>query len=151
MGSSPSRSPPPADVPSDRVTGSTWETHPIKNPKTAPWDLPISLDDFNKLIKGYQPQAMEDRWMCRADGPDAQGNITVYIYRSWTGYEHYQITAASSPDGSESDMKGARITGVTWESGKSGGISEEEAKDLAIKICRAKMGCVLSQAPQDTS
>jgi hypothetical protein len=141
MGSSPSRSPPPADVPSDRVTGSTWETHPIKNPKTAPWNIPISLDDFNKLIKGFQPQEMEDRWMCRADGPDAQGNITVYMFRSWTGHEHYQITATSPPDG-----KGAKITGITWESGKNGDVPEEEAKEWAINICKAVIGCEFAHA-----
>lgn len=133
------------------VTGVTWKTHAMKNPATAIWNLGISSSEAAKLLQGFQPAAMEDRWMCRADGPDVHGNIVVHIYRSWTGQEHFRIKAtAPVSDGTITEDRGghgAKITEITWEQG-DGPIqaTEEDAKNLAIAVCRGVLKCELLQA-----
>ncbi|OBR11431.1 hypothetical protein CH63R_03727 [Colletotrichum higginsianum IMI 349063] len=68
--SDPSTVPSPPGQPDQRVTGSTWKVHPMSHPVAAPWKLGVSSTDAAKLLGGYQPATMEDRWMCRSDGPD---------------------------------------------------------------------------------
>ncbi|KAF4822963.1 hypothetical protein CGCTS75_v010470 [Colletotrichum tropicale] len=144
------------DESGQRVTGSTWDVHPISHPATAAWDLSLSDRDTDKLLHGYQPAAMEDRWMCRSDGPDEQGNIVVHVYRSWTGNEQFQmkVTASSLQEtalrGSEAKKSGendAEITEITWDTGSGDTqMSEEDAKILATTICRRVLGCELKKA-----
>ncbi|EQB45954.1 hypothetical protein CGLO_15084 [Colletotrichum gloeosporioides Cg-14] len=138
-----------------RVTGSTWDVHPISHPATAPWHLNLSESDTDKLINGYQPAAMEDRWMCRSDGPDEQGNIVVHVYRSWTGNEQFQMKVTASSlrgtalRGSEAKISGqndAEITEITWDTGSGDTqMSEEDAKSLATTICKRVLGCELEK------
>ncbi|KAI8170592.1 hypothetical protein KHU50_005826 [Colletotrichum sp. SAR 10_65] len=134
------------DESGQRVTGSTWDVHPISHPATAPWHLSLSDTDTDKLLHGYQPAAMEDRWMCRSDGPDEQGNIVVHVYRSWTGNEQFQMKVMASSlretafRGSEAKKPGesdAEITEITWDTGSGDAqMSEEDAKSLATTICK---------------
>ena len=137
--------------PAAKVTGASWKTHAIKNPTTAMWNLGISSSDLTKILQGFQPAAMEDRWMCRADGPDVRGDIVVHIYRSWTGQEQFQINAtAPVSDGTitqDLDGHGAKFTEITWERGDgSVQLTEEDAKNLAVAVCRGVLSCELLQA-----
>ncbi|KAI8289577.1 hypothetical protein K4K57_008714 [Colletotrichum sp. SAR 10_99] len=134
------------DESGQRVTGSTWDVHPISHPATAPWHLNLSDTDTDKLLHGYQPAAMEDRWMCRSDGPDEQGNIVVHVYRSWTGNEQFQMkvtapslcgTARRESEAKKSGENDAEITEITWDTGSGDTqMSEEDAKSLATTICK---------------
>ncbi|TQN64498.1 hypothetical protein CSHISOI_10925 [Colletotrichum shisoi] len=154
--SDPSTVPSTPSQPEQRVTGSTWEVHPMSRPVAAPWKLGVSSTDAAKLLGGYQPAAMEDRWMCRLDGPDTQGNIVVHVYRSWTGDEHLQIKAqlSSLDDGTATrnnaveaaGVAPADITEIVWDA--SSGVSESEAKTLATMICKRVLGCELETAPE---
>ncbi|RYO88117.1 hypothetical protein DL764_008768 [Monosporascus ibericus] len=120
----------------------------MRNPVTALWNLGVSRNDFDKLLQGFQPAVMEDRWMCRADAPDARGDIVVHVHRSWTGDEQLRIkVTAPAPGGAASahpNGRPATITDITWDKGNGSFLAtEEEAKDLATAVCRGVLGCEL--------
>ncbi|KAH8731822.1 hypothetical protein GQ44DRAFT_698076 [Phaeosphaeriaceae sp. PMI808] len=134
-----------------RVTGADWRVQPIEHPLTATWNLGITDADIHKLVHGYQPEQMEDRWMCCSDGPDQQGTIVVHIYRSWSGDEQLQLTAkaptSTSDEGEGIKGRGAEITEIKWERGNSPNeLNEGQAKDLATTLCRQILGCKLDAA-----
>lgn len=114
----------------------------MKNPESLPCDLKASGSNFTKLLRGFQPSDMDDRWMCRSDGPDAHGNVVVHFYRSWTGRESFQLkaTVAAPDDGSAQDQV-ARITELVWDKESTAAGSAEEAKVQAFAVCRAVLGC----------
>ncbi|KAL0938090.1 uncharacterized protein CTRU02_207821 [Colletotrichum truncatum] len=127
-----------------RVTGDHWKVHPMENPATAAWNLSLEGSDVVKLLRGYQPDGMEGRWMCRAKGPDEQGNISVDVYRSWTGRQQLQLTVATSVKDYASDVPQRKITEIIWDRGnRDHQVTEEEAKDLATMVCRGALGCEL--------
>lgn len=121
----------------------------MKNPTTAPWNLNISRNDVEKLLRGFKPTAMEDRWMCRADAPDARGDFVVHVHRSWTGDEVLRMNVVLAvPDedngSANTDERHATITDITWDSGEGSFLATEvEAKDLATGVCRGALGCDL--------
>ncbi|KAF5026943.1 hypothetical protein F66182_973 [Fusarium sp. NRRL 66182] len=122
---------------------------PMKNPVTAPWHLDVSHDDVGKLLRGFKPTMMEDRWMFRADEQDAHGNFVVYAHRSWTGDEvlRMSVVLAVSEEvnaAAHTNKHGATITEITWERGEGLFLStEKEAKELATAVCRGVLGCTL--------
>lgn len=121
----------------------------MKNPATAFWNLIISRSNVEKLLKGFKPASMEDRWMCRADKPDARGNFVMHLHRSWTGSEVLRMNLVLAvPDGDEAsartDERHATITEITWDRGEGSFLATEvEAKDLATGVCRGVLGCDL--------
>ncbi|KAF9875058.1 hypothetical protein CkaCkLH20_07324 [Colletotrichum karsti] len=137
-------------TPSQRANNSTWDVKPISNPANAQWHLSLSPSDTVKLLNGYAPKGMEDRWMSCADGPDDKGNFVVHVYRSWTGHEQFEIKAKLSvSDGNSTSSDGgaaADITDITWEKGAAGLVSEQEAKDLASTVFKRVIGCELESA-----
>ncbi|KAK1623727.1 hypothetical protein BDP81DRAFT_454178 [Colletotrichum phormii] len=121
----------------------------MRNPATTTWNLSVSHNDAEKLLKGFKPSQMEDRWMCRADEPDARGDFVVHLHRSWTGDEQFRMKLVlAAPDGGDAtaptDERHATITELTWDKGEGQFLAtEEEAKELAIKLCRGVLGCDL--------
>lgn len=141
-----SNAPQAAIMSTQRVTAEGWKVQPIEHPVTAPWSLDITGSDVNRLMQGFAAQDMDDRWMCNTDGPDQQGNIVVHLYRSWTGNEHFQIKAKSSTD--DAEKNGAKIVEIKWERGQEHNeMGEEEAKDMAVMLCRNVLGCKLEAIP----
>lgn len=117
-----------------------------KQVMTAPWGLRLTSADLARLIAGYQPTEMEDRWMCRADGPDEQGNTMVYVHRSWTGHKQFQFKVNALPqnESKAGDFHKGEITEITWERGASPNlVTKEAAKDLSMRIFRGVLGCEL--------
>ncbi|KAF1970906.1 hypothetical protein BU23DRAFT_510892, partial [Bimuria novae-zelandiae CBS 107.79] len=121
--------------------------HPIKDPATAEWGLAINRVDYEKLLEGFSPRDMDDKWMCRTDKPDAHGNTIVHWYRSMTDMEFYTITVdLNDPSDAEGDHW-ARLTKINWE--KVVGSLEvppEEAKESLVNLCRGYMGCRFENA-----
>ncbi|KAF4828239.1 hypothetical protein CGCTS75_v007593 [Colletotrichum tropicale] len=121
----------------------------MKNPTTAPWDLNVSRDDVEKLLRGFRPAAMEDRWMFRADEPDVRGDFVVHVHRSWTGDELLRVNVVlAAPGGgappANTNEPHASITDITWDRGDGGFLSTEaEAKELATDLLRNVLGCGL--------
>ncbi|KAJ3481027.1 hypothetical protein NLG97_g7923 [Lecanicillium saksenae] len=121
--------------------GAQWDVKPIRKPATANWDLKVSEDNVQKLQKGFVPEMMEDKWLCYADARDAQGAILVHFCRSWTGMEQIVLKLQLREDGKEDS---AVITEITWEAqdGEED-LGEEEAKEDAVMLCAAILGCSL--------
>lgn len=119
---------------------------PIKDPQSAPWSLDISSSDVSKLLRGFQPEEMEQRWTCETDGPDSQGEIVVHFCRSWTGDEQYRIKAKSETGGD----KGAKVVEITWNKGNEyTGEDENQAKKAVVNLCRGLLQCQLEGVPEE--
>jgi hypothetical protein len=122
----------------------------MEAPATATWNLPISHSDYSKILKGWSPRDMDDKWMFCADEPDTQGNTIARICRSWTSSEQLSITIAAG-DPSEIgtiNASWAKITQISWVKVFAGlPVDEEEAKDMACRMCKGMLRCDLENAP----
>lgn len=103
---------------------------PMADPVSAAWEVPISGADYGRLLGGFSPQDMDDRWCLRADGPDAQGRSVLRMYRSWTGHEQIALTVQETG-----------ISQIRWN--RQEGVEEKDAKDLAKALCQGLLGCDL--------
>ncbi|KAF4626584.1 hypothetical protein G7Y89_g11578 [Cudoniella acicularis] len=107
-------------------------------PVVSTWGVPVPRAEFSKLINGFLPSSMDNKWFVYADGPDARGNAVVYMVRSWTGYKlvELKIKVPVDEDGkfAEEDSK---ITEITWESSQERYTdqTEEGAKEMAREVC----------------
>jgi ADP-ribose pyrophosphatase YjhB (NUDIX family) len=68
---------------------SDWRTLPLSEKRT---DLTIarrySADEMARIRCGFIPQEMEDKWFAYVE------EDTLYLHRSWTGIQIYQVTFA---------------------------------------------------------
>ena len=122
-----------------RVQSKDWsEASSFEIPVTSAWDVPIPRTELSKLINGFQPRAMEDKWFVYADEPDAQGNAVVHMFRSWMGHKmaELKIRVPLDDDG-EFAGEGPKITEITWESDpeRHRNQTEEGAKAMAREVC----------------
>lgn len=122
--------------------------HPIRDPVTSEWGLAITRADYDKLLQGFRPRDMDDKWLCITDKPDAHGNTTVHWYRSWTDTEQFAITMeVDKADKSKGDDTWARFSRISWE--REVGSLEvplEEAKESIVNLSRGYVGCKLEKA-----
>ncbi len=119
---------------------------PIQKPVTSTWDQVIPRNDVLALLNGFQPMQMEDKWFIYADGPDAQGNASLHMFRSWTGHKMLELKLIIGTDESGEIGKGdAHFTEIVWESDEDRyrGQTEEGAKSMALEICRWCLGVEL--------
>jgi hypothetical protein len=116
----------------------------LEDPETAQWDLTLTFDDYNKMLKGFTPERMEQKWQIIADAPDTQGNTVIHFFRSWTQIENISLTIkAGDPD--KTEVKDwATIVEISWL--KQPGyipIEEEKAKRMAVNLSNNFMDCEL--------
>jgi hypothetical protein len=135
-----------------RVTAPEWTTVPFNSPKRSAWVVPIPSDQLTKLLNGFRPSDMEDKWFVYADGPDAEGHAALHMYRSWTGYETIKLDIEVADE----EKKGAgagktQITAITWESDeeKIKNTSEKLAKEMALEVCNWVLGVKLTGESAD--
>ncbi|KAJ4296177.1 hypothetical protein N0V90_006221 [Kalmusia sp. IMI 367209] len=107
------------------------QVHPIAHLASASWAFSITHADYKKLLKGFHPRDMDDKWLCLTDKPDALGNTVVHAYRSWTAHEQVSLTIAAGNTKDTNANKWATIEKLSWD--RSNYTTEEEAKDLALK------------------
>ncbi|KAE9374111.1 hypothetical protein N431DRAFT_437635 [Stipitochalara longipes BDJ] len=123
-----------------RVQSTEWgETSDFLTPVVSTWDVPIPRTEFSKLINGFLPRAMEDKWFVYGDGPDAQGNAVVHMARSWTGHKMAELKIKVSVDeDGEFPEEDPKITEITWESNpeRHTNQTEEGAKAMAKEVCK---------------
>jgi hypothetical protein len=124
------------------------ENRPLENSATAPWGRKITHSDYTKMLGGFMPEMMEQRWMAEADTPDAQGNTIVQFLRSWTSRQMCLLTIEAGDSNKTEDKNWATIVDISWD--KSGwgrcwgpDTTEEEAKRSALLFCRQLMNCEL--------
>ncbi|KAK4207693.1 hypothetical protein QBC37DRAFT_433078 [Rhypophila decipiens] len=123
---------------STRVTASQWKHNPFVQPKPVQWERTVPHASLTKLLNGFEPQAMEDKWFIYADGPDTEGNATVHMHRSWTGHKIVELKIKIPlTDAGEVKEEDAKITELIWESDKKAyNASEDDAKVTAQEVCR---------------
>ncbi|SPN99919.1 uncharacterized protein DNG_02771 [Cephalotrichum gorgonifer] len=123
------------EPPKSRVTPPEGrELKPFSKPLTVPWEGHIPAADLPLVLNGFAAREMEDKWNVYTDGPDAQGNIVVGMYRSWTGHKNVEVKiAVALTDDGELAGEDARVTDITWEGDTAilGVPTEEFAKEMA--------------------
>ncbi|KAF2492569.1 hypothetical protein BU16DRAFT_563881 [Lophium mytilinum] len=135
------------EPPTERVTNSEWkQTHPFEKPVTSKWNQPIPRAMLPKLLNGFQPSAMEDKWFVYADGPDAEGNAVLHMHRSWTGFKivEAKFVIQLDEDGGLKE-EDACFTEIVWESDSERirGHTDEKAKETVKGVCNWCMGVQL--------
>ena len=129
-----------AGASADRVTASDRKTKkPMEKPITSPWDQTVPRAEVPKLLNGFRPQEMEDKWFVYTDGPDAHGRATMHLCRSWTGHKmaEVEIHIPLSNDGGLLDEP-SQFTQIVWESSEDHrrDPSEQDTKDMVLEVCR---------------
>ena len=103
---------------------------PMKEPLTAPWSLPISDTDVEKLKVGFKSRSMDDKWDLLVEDPDENGNISLHIIRNWLQEECYILRIVPKPNNDNGGS--AKIQSITWEGNKVGlqcGAEQAKSRD----------------------
>ncbi|KAK7432187.1 hypothetical protein QQZ08_001132 [Neonectria magnoliae] len=118
----------------------------MKEPLTAPWGLPISDADVEKIKVGVKSRTMDDKWDMLIEDPDENGNISLHILRSWLQEECYILHIVAQP--SNDDGGSAKIQSITWEGNKAGlQCDAEQAKKEAVMLSRGHLHCEFETLP----
>jgi len=121
-------------------------TKPMKEPLTAPWGLPLSDADVEKLKAGFRCQSMDDKWDMLVEDPDENGNISLHILRNWLQEECYILHIVPKP--SNDDGGSAKIQSITWEGNMAGlQCDAEQAKKEAVILSRIRLHCEFETLP----
>ncbi|KAI1264520.1 hypothetical protein F5Y18DRAFT_428149 [Xylariaceae sp. FL1019] len=123
----------------------------IQKPKTAGWDASIPASQLIRLLNGFSPSQMEDKWFVYAEGPDERGEVVVHMHRSWTGYENIRLKV-NVPLDAEGNVKAedGRIREIVWETDEErySGVDEMEAKRTAEGVCEWVLGVELGKGAE---
>ncbi|ESZ97770.1 hypothetical protein SBOR_1852 [Sclerotinia borealis F-4128] len=119
---------------------------PMKEPLTAPLDVPISDADVEKIKVGSRSRSMDDKWDLLVEDPDENGNLSLHIIRNWLQNECYILHIV--PNLSTDDGGTTKIQSITWE-GNKGGLQcdAEQAKKEAVILCRMRLNCEFQALP----
>jgi hypothetical protein len=111
-------------VPEDRS-----KLHDFIAPESAPWNQVFDEEQTLRLLRGFEPEVMEDKWAVYSDG------LTVHFHRSWTGAQIVQLEL-------ELTETGSRAVRGTWETDAATlkGGSEEFARTTFAEVCRWVLG-----------
>lgn len=77
----------------ETATKTSWQNHPIDNPKKIDFSFHFNDKQFEKLKHGLIPQQMEDKWFIFYE------NDWLYFHRSWTGFGLYKAQLIKEKDG----------------------------------------------------
>ncbi|RSL47256.1 hypothetical protein CEP54_013495 [Fusarium duplospermum] len=137
--------------PEERVTIRNMRR--IEKPKSMPWKARLSGSDMTKLLKGFQPSEMEQKWVIAASGPDDKGIIDVHLCRSWTSYEIYtvRVRVLAGEDGKPGDAEKNRgeVFEILYEtSNEFNNTCDSEIEDMAVGLCRGFLGVELGKGPE---
>ncbi|EYB32834.1 hypothetical protein FG05_03719 [Fusarium graminearum] len=111
------------------------DIEPIKVPLSADWGIRVPGHEMIKLIYGFTPRDMDDRWMCCTDGPDKEGNIRVR-----------KVPAEAYNNEKVIEREGGVITKIVWEKPEKDEwepMNEERAKEFAVNFSKSWMRCDL--------
>lgn len=91
--------------------------------------MSTTADTSGKII------ASEDKWFIFAEGPDAQGEVRLHVFRSWTGFKQIELVIDAGVDGYGSKGDGAMIREIIWETEEKGCYgSVERYKEIAREV-----------------
>lgn len=139
------------EMPEERVTVKGMQR--IKKPKSMPWQARLSGPDLTKLLKGFQPSDMDQKWIIASSGPDNKGMIDVHLCRSWTGIEIYtvRVRVLAGEDGKPGDAgkDGGEVFEILYESNNEfDNLCEEEVQEMVTDLCEGFLGVDLGKGPE---
>ncbi len=133
-------------IQSSRAAAFSWKQRApfpsARNLETIDWPISLSPYQVGRLLHGFQPEVMEDKWFIYADGPDASGQAFIHFHRSWTGQKMAELSIEVMGDvGGEAGPWSGRVRQLTWKKDGQGeeadqGCSEPMAKFVILEICR---------------
>ncbi|KAI9866166.1 MAG: hypothetical protein M1813_001727 [Trichoglossum hirsutum] len=129
-----------------RVKAGSWKSQLFKKPMHSVWHLPVPPFQLGKLLNGFYPLEMEDKWYIYADGPDSSGRAMLHMHRSWTGQKNIELEIQTTGDEEEeAEAWSAKIVAVSWETDEElvKCPSEEMAKYEALEACNWCLGVKL--------
>ena len=98
---------------------------------------------MTKLLLGFKPMQMEEKWFVYTDSPDAEGNAVVHMFRSWTGFPiaEVKLKLVMGDNGQQQDF-GVKFTELVWESDdeRIRSQTEERAKEMVLSVCTWVLG-----------
>ncbi|KAK0657956.1 hypothetical protein B0T16DRAFT_70487 [Cercophora newfieldiana] len=118
------------------------------DPVTVDWRIPLpTMHTSMRLLHGYRPQTMDDRWFIYADGPvvSSEGclDAKVHIHRSWTGYKVAELAVKLSHP--ESPEWTGEVTGLTYEGGLALAVDgDEKGTDAPEDLAKFLVVCACS-------
>ncbi|KAK1828053.1 hypothetical protein QBC39DRAFT_266010 [Podospora conica] len=136
-----------------KATRASWKkTSPFDTPVSVPWRVPLPTSQaVMRLLHGYRPEGMEDKWFVYADGPVASPGggsaATVNFHRSWTGRKVASVKLELG--GLEGGEWTGEVAGLVYEGGEEGGVVAEEeggeamAKFIVVEVCGHVLGVKL--------
>jgi hypothetical protein len=110
--------------------------HGFVAPESVPVELGFDPEQTVTLLRGFEPQQMEDKWMLIATIADGATAASVGFYRSWTRNLTIVLDLELTPDG-------AQATRLTWETSAErvkpiGGV--EHWRGQVLEVCRWVLG-----------
>lgn len=134
---------PETKVNAKRVVAADMRTTPFppsSQIRTVSWNVFLTPEQVYRLVMGFCPQEMEDKWFIYSEGPDQSGKLKVHFHRSWTGLKIAELFVVI-------DLKGegaGKIVGIKWNgTEQTNGMDEEEAKYMVSTTCSWVLGVSL--------
>lgn len=115
------------------ATKTTWQNHPIDNPKRIGIILHYTDQQFSELIKGLIPQKMEDKWFIFYE------NDWLYFHLSWSGFGLYKAQLKKETDGYSINEFWAERNQEKYKSEDD----NTDIKNISFLIARGLLGIVV--------
>jgi hypothetical protein len=117
----------------------------MKEPRTVPWGLRISNDDFTKLKAGRERQNQNDKWRIWVPDQSDRSKISITITRVALNKDIF-ILHVKPGDG---DAGSYIIEEFTWENDNDGfQVPEEQAKQQVVVLSRFLLKCDIEELPE---
>ena len=132
-----------------RVSASGWTVKVFGKPKTIPWLMNVSKDGIVKLIRGFEPNQMEEKWLVYSEDVRDNGRVSglkVTMMPRWSGRRMFELAVVFSE---ESDANGepvaAKVVKLTYETHKKyvDGGDDDWAKSETQEVCNWVLGVTL--------
>lgn len=131
----------PSTPPTERVLKDDFgaaRAGPLLKPKTAAWDKFVPASEVQKILNGFMPRDMDDKWFVYTDGPDEHGRSIIHFYRSWTMYKLLEVTMMLPlDDEGQTVNQDARLTEIARTDDRdvyNDEMSEQEAVEMALGV-----------------
>ena len=112
--------------------------HSFVEPGSGVWPYAFGDAQTGALLDGFEPEAMEDKWLIYSDDISDAATTSIHFHRSWTGQEIIRVDLALTATGST-------LTSAMWELDaavlKNPG--EEFARSTFVECCRWVLGVVV--------
>ena len=90
------------------------------SPASGAWSYHLDASQTAGLLRGFEPDAMEDKWFVYSDDVSESGAASVHFLRSWTGRPIVTVTL-------QLEDVGSRVTQATWETDAAHLVTPTEA------------------------